>query len=326
MQIRAFLAQDYEGIADVATVAEPERPITAQLLAASDAQRDPSLLFGRWVAERDGRVVGVAHYVQFDELRVPGEVHISVRVHPAYQRRGIGSALYETLIETLRRGAPVTHDGHVRREPVDTLKVLLRADKLAGMHFAARRGFIEYARRWESRLALEAFDPSAFPDPDAQMAEQGITLRSVAELASDPDRDRKLYALKLVVDQDIPYPDVVSAPAFEAFQKSVLEYPGFLPEGSYVAMDGDAYVGMVLHESGSPLLLLVQLTGTARAYRRRGIAQALKVKSMAWGKAAGYSTISVANDLANTGMLAINDRLGFVRQPALVMLQRKAPF
>jgi GNAT superfamily N-acetyltransferase len=93
-----------------------------------------------------------------------------------------------------------------------------------------------------------------------------------------------------------------------------------------VALDGGRYVGLVFHVSGSPALLIVEVTGTARAYRRRGIAQALKLKSMAWAKQAGFSSLLVNNDLSNAGMLAINDKLGFERQPALIMLQRKAPF
>lgn len=314
MHIRPFADRDYAAVAEINTLIMPDQPITGQLLARLDAQREPHLLYGRWVAEEEGRLVGVAGYGQWADVLVPGEVYVYVRVHPAFQRRGFGAALYDALIDRLRRvGA-------------DSLKITLRSDRFPGINFAMRRGFIEYARRIESRLDLAAFDAAAFPDPDAQMAEQGLQLRSVADLAADPQRDQKLYDLKWEIEQDIPYPGRITRPSLPAFQTQYLNSPSFAAAGSFVAVDGDNYAGLVFHESASPSLLMVELTGTARAYRRRGIAQALKLRSMVWAKAAGYTTMLVNNDLANVGMLAINDKLGYVRQPALILLQRKAPF
>jgi mycothiol synthase len=58
------------------------------------------------------------------------------------------------------------------------------------------------------------------------------------------------------------------------------------------------------------------LTAVRRAYRRRGIALALKVRSLEFGKANGYSSVQTENESNNRGMLAINDELGFVKNPA----------
>lgn len=315
MHIRPFSMHDYDSIAELSSLVTPEHPVTAQMLSHYDAAREPRMLFGRWVAEDEGRLAGVGTYAQYEDIYAPNEVHLSIRVHPAHRNRGIGAALYDAMIEKLRRISAV-----------DTLKVALGADQYAGINFAMRRGFIEYARRVESRAALAKFDPAAFPDPDAQMAEQGIILRSVKELESDPERDRKLYDLKWEIEQDIPYPGEISKPSFESFRDNFLRAPDFVTDGSFVAVDDGQYVGLVFHVSGSPALLIVEVTGTARAYRRRGIAQALKLKSMAWAKQAGFASLLVNNDLSNAGMLAINDKLGFERQPALILLQRKAPF
>lgn len=315
MHIRPFSTHDYESIAALSTLVTPQHPVTAHMLAHYDAARQPAALFGRWVAEDEGRIAGVGVYTQYEDIYAPNEVHLNIRVHPAHRNRGIGAALYEVMIDALRR-----------RSAVDTLKVALAADQYAGINFALRRGFIEYARRLELQAALAKFDPAAFPDPDAQMAQEGITLRAVESLESDPDRDRKLYDLKWEIEQDIPYPGEISKPSFESFRDNYLRAPDFVTGGSFVALDGDQYVGLVFHVSGSPALLIVEITGTARAYRRRGIAQALKLKSMAWAKQAGFASLLVNNDLANAGMLAINDKLGFVRQPALILFQRKAPF
>lgn len=315
MHIRVASHQDYASIAEISTLITPDHPVSAEILSHFDSQREPSLLFARWVAEASGRVVGVAVYAQYEELYRPGEVHVNVRVHPGYRSRGVGAALYEAMIDKLRR-----------TPEVDTLKIALTADQHAGINFAIRRGFTEYARRVEMRASLPAFDPSRFPDPDTEMGAQLLTLRSVNELADDPDRDRKLYDLKWEIEQDVPFPDEIQQLSFESFRTGFLQAPTFVPDASFVALDGDRYVGAVFCISSSHALMIVEMTGTARAYRRRGIAQALKVKSMTWAKHAGYKDVLVDNDLANTGMLAINDKLGFVRQPAIILLRRKAPF
>ena len=58
--------------------------------------------------------------------------------------------------------------------------------------------------------------------------------------------------------------------------------------------------------------------GYAAPYRRRGIALALKLRGIAYAKAQGRPTIKTWNESNNRAMLAINDALGFVKQPAWI--------
>jgi RimJ/RimL family protein N-acetyltransferase len=60
------------------------------------------------------------------------------------------------------------------------------------------------------------------------------------------------------------------------------------------------------------------MTGVRREWRRRGIALALKVRSLEFAKAQGFRRVVTENETNNRGMIAINDRLGFVKQPAYV--------
>jgi RimJ/RimL family protein N-acetyltransferase len=53
------------------------------------------------------------------------------------------------------------------------------------------------------------------------------------------------------------------------------------------------------------------LTGTARAYRRRGLARLAKLEVVRRCAEAGISRVMTENDSGNTGMLTINDELGF---------------
>jgi len=58
------------------------------------------------------------------------------------------------------------------------------------------------------------------------------------------------------------------------------------------------------------------VTGVRREYRRRNIALALKVRALEFGKSQGYRQVITENEINNQGMIAINDRLGFVKNPA----------
>ena len=53
------------------------------------------------------------------------------------------------------------------------------------------------------------------------------------------------------------------------------------------------------------------LTGTARAFRRRGLARIAKLAALRWAGQAGITRVATGNDSTNVGMLAINDQLGF---------------
>ncbi len=63
------------------------------------------------------------------------------------------------------------------------------------------------------------------------------------------------------------------------------------------------------------------MTGVLPSHRGRGIAMALKLATIAYGRQHGYSEIRTWNETHNTGMLAINERLGFTRQPAWITFE-----
>jgi len=60
------------------------------------------------------------------------------------------------------------------------------------------------------------------------------------------------------------------------------------------------------------------LTGVLRDERGQGIARALKLRTIDYGRANGFREIRTLNDSLNGPMLAINVALGFVREPAWI--------
>ncbi|HEX2863294.1 MAG TPA: GNAT family N-acetyltransferase, partial [Deinococcales bacterium] len=100
--------------------------------------------------------------------------------------------------------------------------------------------------------------------------------------------------------------------------------PGFLPEGMFLAVTPDGeYAGLTgMMASAAEPVLYIGLTGVGRAYRRRGVAMALKLRAAAFAAERGIEEIRTWNDSTNRPMLAINEALGFARQPAWVKLRK----
>lgn len=310
--VRPATAADYEGVARVVCAAHPERPATAAELQNQDQRRDPLCHFARWIAVGAGEVIGYAHYTQYVDMYRPGKFWLDVAVLPRWQQQGAGTALYTALLAGLQPLAPTT------------LQAQVAADQEAGRRFLEQRGFVEQGRRWQSYLEVAAFDPQPFGDFAARLAARGITLRAYDELAKDPRRDEKLHELQWALDRDVPGLEPVTPMTLAQFCRQVVGNPSFVPDGTFVALHGDDYVGMSsFFANRGNNSLAIDLTGTRPPYRRQGIALGLKLQGVLYARQHGYSRIVVQNDAANQGMLALNERLGFVRQPALLQYVRE---
>lgn len=122
---------------------------------------------------------------------------------------------------------------------------------------------------------------------------------------------------------DIPLPGPFTEVPLEEFLNQYVRRPGTLPDGFFIARDGENYVGLSSlwrEENTSDLWQII--TGVRREYRRRGVALALKLSVMDYAKKRGAETIKTWNASTNLAMLSLNERLGYRRKVGWIAFEK----
>ena len=127
-----------------------------------------------------------------------------------------------------------------------------------------------------------------------------------------------------IIRGDVPAPYPFTPHPFEVFVQRLIDNPDVLPGGYFIAKDRDRYIGesFIGRTESEPGVILQGLTGVLPDYRGRGIAMALKLHTIEYVRQLGYDCIKTDNDSINAPMLAINNKLGFVRGDAYIHFEK----
>ncbi len=311
--IRKFerIPKDYQGVVNIQNTVYPDMPGAVENYMDKDERRDPKCKHQRWVAVHEKRIVGATNYDQSLWEYHPQKFFMGGGVLPDYQGQGIGSALYDALLAGLQPFDPIE------------IRVNARDDFPQSIRFLEKRGFAEHMRSGESHLDVTAFDPSPYAGLEDKLRAQGIEIKTLRELESDPARNRKLYEMEWELEQDVPGSEDITQVEFEKWLDDLIHHPLLLPDGYIVAVHGDRYIGMSnLWDDRASESLYTGLTAVRREYRRKGIASAMKVRAIAFARENGNLLIKTSNEVNNRSMLSINERLGFVRQPDWITFKK----
>jgi GNAT superfamily N-acetyltransferase len=312
LNIRPFDGSDadYETAVGISNAIWPDEPTSVEGVKYRDTIRDSKYLFERLVAELDGEAVATASYTEPFWTYGPGKYHIHIQVLPDLQRRGIGSALYDHVMERL---------GEQEQRPTKILSEA-REDHPNSVRFLTDRGFEQKMRAQMSRLDVGSFDSSPFADRVARFEASELVVKTLEEFErEDPEAIEKLHAKFCEFMQDVPFFEEMTEAPLEQFRKDIAG-PSRIEGAFLVVFDGDELVATTsvwkrLAEAGA---LNTGLTAVARTHRRRGIATAIKVRAIEFARGLGARVIQTDND-ENNPMYDLNLQLGFKPVPAWLM-------
>lgn len=304
---------DYAAAVAIENAVYPEHPQHPDSWRYWDSNREAKYLWRRYLGEVNGQVVATAELGHTHWSYQPGKFFVYVAVAPRYQRRGIGSAVYNFLMDEVAL--------------LDPTKLVSRAreDHSGSLSFLKNRGYQPVLRAPTSRLTVADFDPAPFREKVTRVLQSGIGIKTMAQLQNeDPDWKRKVYDLEWECLQDVPTSDPLTRRSMEQFERTILNNPRLLPDAWFIAVDGEQYVGLSVlwRNLATDSLLNTGLTGVVRSHRRRGIATALKVRAIEYARCHGADEIDTDNE-ENNPMFQINLQLGFQPQPAFVDFEKQ---
>ena len=190
-----------------------------------------------------------------------------------------------------------------------------------GVRFAEAHGFTRARTEFPSAVDPRTVDTSRLDELVERLEADGFRLVPLSQAESRP---RELHALYTAAAADVPEDDPETNVPYEEWLEDTLGKPDLSREGSVVVVHGDTPAALSLIEVDHVRRLADQeLTGTAPAYRRRGLARAAKLAVVRWCAEQGIERLATSNDGENAGMLAINRELGFEPQPPWFTYRRR---
>ncbi len=308
------LKEDMAAMVVIDNAIDPEHPSSlAEALRSYEAFDKEKYVLRYYLAEVENEVVGYAAFHHMPHRFDPQRFWVWVAVHPNFQGRGIGSALFERTLSDLRE------------LKARWLTTSVREDWPNSIRFLLNRGFSEVFRTWEQHLDLRDFQFEPFQKHLKRAKEAGVEITCLSQAReNDPRWREKLYALHTALVKDIPAHSPFTSVSFEEFQRRFLEDPQVPHTGFFLAIVEGKYVGesFVFKAEAEPGVLYQSFTGVLPEHRGKGIAMALKLHVIQWAKDQGYSLIKTWNASVNAPILAINERLGFKKKAAWIEFER----
>lgn len=288
--VRDFRPEDAAAFAEVRRLALPVLLSTAESVLHDVAQAHSDAHYRPLVAEEDGELIGTVQLGLAHDSPVPGQGYLNVYVHPERVHRGAGALLVRTAEERLTTLGATTLFCWVLDTP----------DNRA---FAERRGY--RASRSSRFLRLDLTHGTL---PPQAASPSGVELRTAADFADDP---RPLFTLDAETTADEPGDIDAELDDYEQWLRDTWHHPLLDHELTTVAVVDGVPAAFTAARTDGRGRYFTAMTGTARAFRGRGLAKLAKNASLHRARAAGCTEAFTGNDASNGPMLAINKWLGY---------------
>lgn len=247
------------------------------------------------VARVDGEPVGCGFVDPWPDDFAPADC----TVVPAFRGRGIGSELLAGLAR------------HAAGRPF--LKGSVYESDLPSRAWAERRGYEVVGGEKAVTLELAEYREAPIVLPD------GV---EIVALAERPDLAESLYEVGEEAAADIPGEE--AGLSFEQWRALELDRPSKRRDLFVVALAQGEPIGYAnVDEFGKEGRN--GLTGVVRAWRRRGVAEALKRTQIELARSAGLERLITSTEARNVPMSSLNAKLGYRPDPVRSTLTVRGP-
>jgi GNAT superfamily N-acetyltransferase len=272
---------------------------------ADPANNHPGKFVVRNVAVKDGDVVGLYVLAEM-EVERPHTFYGNIGVDVGHRNGGIGGLLYDDLLRL------------ASQQGANRIYCSVQ-DDTADRHFLESRGFAPTGRVERlSRLDVSKANLDGYEAAEDRIRAEGLETRTLGEIGvDDANIMQQIFDVEFESARDIPTSEPFTPPPFDVWRRSLLEAPGAPGQDrTWLGMDGEKVIGLALQGMRGNVAGFNSYTGVLKQYRGRGIARALKLKTIEYARSNGISHIFTGNDVDNERMLSINIRLGYEPVPA----------
>lgn len=183
----------------------------------------------------------------------------------------------------------------------------------------------EFGFKTKQQQRVSRLDVAHFDLTNGELEYEILTLTELKQRWPDTWL-HEFWRMEMEILKDVPMTGEFKEDPIELFEKYI-NMPGMDHDGLFLALVQGRLAGV---SSMFPSLVdskvgITGLTGVRREYRRMGIARALKIASLNWGKDRGVEFVMTDNEEKNP-MYLLNEELGF--KPVfnqLVMVWDRAP-
>ncbi len=268
------------------------------------------MAFRRWVAEADGKILGMGMLLEFraDE---PGVAFVDIGVASGSRRRGIGNHLAQRLLED------------AKSIPLRSLVGEFLDSHTGSAAFAQNLGFEQNGRGEQlTRLDVRRANLTGFQGLESELEAQGLRVELMADVPMDEEFMHALHELDMTTHRDIPSSFNWAGMDYDEWLEVAINGPGRSPKWAWVVLEGSRPIGMARLRLQANRSATNAYTGVHADYRGRGVARALKNRTIEWCRQNGVDFIFTGNEVENHRMLAINMSLGYELLPRTVEVVR----